>query len=71
MFPASQQKPSIWQVIQSVIAAMFGVQSAKARERDFQHGKPWVYVLIGLIGVTLFVLTIYGVVLLVMSNIPK
>lgn len=33
-----QQKPSLLQTIQSILAALFGVQSGKNRERDFTKG---------------------------------
>ncbi len=32
------KKPSLLQTIQSILAAIFGVQSAKNRERDFTKG---------------------------------
>lgn len=61
-----EKHPSFWQIIISVLAAMFGVQSEKARKRDFQFGKPWHYVVVGLVMTTLFVLSIIVVVNLVM-----
>lgn len=54
--------PTLWQVIHSVAAAFFGVQSSKNRERDFQHGKPWHYVVIALLMTGLFALTLIGIV---------
>jgi hypothetical protein len=67
MTEPKNQKPSFIQVIWSVLAAMFGVQSQKARERDFQHGSPAAFIVVGLIAVTLFVLLLYGVVKWVMT----
>lgn len=64
----SEHKPTFWQIVQSVFAAFFGVQSDKARERDFTHGNAWVFIFAGLIGVTLFVLAVYGVVCIVLAN---
>lgn len=58
--------PTLWQVTQSVLAAMIGVQSDKNRERDFKRGKASQYVLIGIVFTALFVLTVAGVVKLVM-----
>ena len=46
-------------VVQSVCAAMIGVQSSKNKERDFTHGKPLHFVLGGLIGTLLFLLAIW------------
>lgn len=62
-----KQQPSLWQVAQSVMAALFGVQSSKNYQRDFTHGKPSQYIILGLIAVTIFIGTVIGVVNLVMS----
>ncbi len=58
----SSEKPTLWQSILSVLAAMFGVQSAKTRERDFTHGNPLVFIGLGIVAVVLFVFALYGVV---------
>jgi len=62
-----QQGPTLWQVIMSVLAAGFGVQSSKNRERDFRHGKPGQFVIIALIFTIMFVLFVWGLVVLVLS----
>ena len=62
-----QEKISLFQVVISVFAAMFGVQSAKNRERDFQKGRPAAYIIVGLIMTLVFVLTVWGVVKIVLS----
>ncbi|MBI3562537.1 MAG: DUF2970 domain-containing protein [Gammaproteobacteria bacterium] len=59
--------PSLWQVTKSVFAAFLGVQSSSNYQRDFNYGKPSQYIIIGLIGVALFVLTIVAVVKLVLA----
>ena len=41
--------PSFIDVLGSVLASMFGVQSNRRREEDFTHGKPSQYVIIGLL----------------------
>jgi len=63
--PNDTNKPTLLQVILSVLAALFGVQTDKSRQRDFTHGNPWVFVMAGLVGVTLFVLILYFVVQLI------
>ena len=65
----NKNKITLLQTLLSVLAAFFGVQSSKARERDFSKGKPVHYIIIGLIVVILFVLSIYGVVQWVIANI--
>jgi len=62
------QKLTLWQIICSVFAAAFGVQSNKNRERDFKQAKPSTYIIAGLIFTVLFVLTVAAVVNLVLSN---
>lgn len=42
-------QPGLWEVTRSVAAAFFGVQSSRQRKRDFTHGNPLHYVLIGLL----------------------
>ena len=59
--------PSFLDVLGSVLASMFGVQSHRKREEDFTHGKPSQYIVIGLIMTAVFILTIWGVVSLVMK----
>ena len=56
------------QTIKSVASAFLGVQSNKNRERDFSQGRFSHFVIVGLIGVILFILTLVAVVSLV---IPK
>jgi Protein of unknown function (DUF2970) len=62
------QKLTLWQIICSVFAAAFGVQSDKNRERDFKQAKPSTYIIAGLIFTVLFVLAVAAVVNLVLSN---
>lgn len=62
-----QQAPSLLQVIASVLAAAFGVQSSKNRERDFQHGNAASFVVVGIIATVLLILLIYGAVTLVLG----
>ena len=57
------RSPSFWQVVQSVVAAIFGVQSESARKRDFVNGAhPALYLLVGLIMVALLVGTLWMIV---------
>lgn len=51
-----------WSVVQSVAAAMIGVQSSKNKERDFTHGKPIHFIVGGLVGTLLLLLFIWLVV---------
>lgn len=62
-----KKEPNLWEVVKSVQAAFLGVQSSKNYERDFQHGKPSQYIIIGLIGVAIFIAIILVVVKIVMK----
>jgi hypothetical protein len=64
--PAQHKPPTFWQMLQSVIAAAFGVQSNKNRARDFTHGKPSHFIALGVLFTLLFVLILLGVVKLVL-----
>jgi hypothetical protein len=61
------KSPSLLEVLGSVLASVFGVQSNRRREEDFAHGKPSQYIIIGLLVTVVFVLTVWGVVSLVMK----
>jgi hypothetical protein len=61
------QEPGLLAHIGSVLAAFFGVQSNKARERDFTKGKPSTYIILGIVLTIVFILVIFGVVKLVLS----
>jgi len=58
----SQKRPGIVSTIFSVIAAFFGVQSESNRQRDFKHGSPLAYIIVGIILATVMVLGLIGVV---------
>lgn len=63
-----QGKPSLWDVIKSVLAAMFGVQKGETRERDFSTGNPWVFIVVGIVMTVLLVLAIVTVVKVVLVS---
>jgi len=69
MSEQDKKQPSLWQVAHSVLAALIGVQSSKNYQRDFQHGKPSQYIILGLIAVAIFIGTLIGVVKLVMLQV--
>lgn len=64
----SQKKLTIFQVIGSLFAGWFGVQSNANRERDFTHGKASTFIYGGIIFALLFILIVYGIVQLVLAN---
>jgi len=62
----SDPSPNLWQVIASVLAAFIGIQNSKNRERDFKYGKPWQFIITGLILTAVFVLIVWNIVRLVL-----
>ena len=62
------KKPNFGQIVFSTLAAFFGVQSNKNRERDFKYGNIYVYIVSGLIFTIIFIFTVISVVKLVLHN---
>lgn len=61
-----QQTPLTFrEMLQSVLAAAFGVQSAKNRSRDFSRGKPSHFIALGVLSTVLFVLVLLALVKLI------
>ena len=50
-----RKEPSLLDVTRSVMWAFIGVQKSKNHERDFKHGKAWQYIVVGLVGVAIFI----------------
>lgn len=48
----------MWSVVKSVLAAFFGVQKDRHRRSDFEHGKPLVFIAVGLVMGGVFVVVI-------------
>jgi hypothetical protein len=66
MDDSNNKPPTFWQMLHSVMAAAFGVQSGKNRARDFTHGKPSHFVILGIVFTAVFALTLFGIVKLVL-----
>jgi hypothetical protein len=63
--PENGKPPTFWQMLHSVLAAALGVQSAKNRERDFTHGKPVHFAVLGLLFTLIFAALLFGLVQMV------
>lgn len=66
--PESGRRLNPLQVVSSVLAAAFGVQSSRNRKRDFKHGSLATFIATGIIFTILFVGALYLVVTTVLSN---
>ncbi|MCY1292859.1 hypothetical protein D9M68_740550 [compost metagenome] len=58
---------SFREMLQSVLAAAFGVQSGKNRTRDFSRGKPSHFIMLGVLFTAIFVLVLFGLVKLILG----
>lgn len=56
--PPAPASLTFWQVLGSVMAAAFGVQSSKNRERDFTQGKASHFIFMGIGFTVVFVVLI-------------
>lgn len=56
---------SAFQVLQSTLAAAFGVQSSRNRERDFKQGKASQFIIAGIV----FTLAFIGVMVLIVRTV--
>lgn len=63
----NKKEPSLADVAKSVLWALLGVQKSKNHERDFKHGKPFQYIIVGLVAVAIFITILITIVRFVMS----
>lgn len=63
----SDGKPTFIDVVKSVLASFFGVQSDKNRERDFQQGSPMQFIVVGLVLTILFIIGMIVVVKIILA----
>lgn len=60
------QPLTLREMLQSVLAAAFGVQSGKNRARDFSRGKPSHFIVLGVLFTAVFALALFALVKLVL-----
>ncbi|MCL1118291.1 MULTISPECIES: DUF2970 domain-containing protein [Pseudomonadati] len=58
---------SIWRIFSSTVAAFFGVQTDKNRQRDFKTTSPVPFILMGILLTIVMVLTLVAIVNQVLS----
>ena len=64
----TNKTPSLKDTIKSVASAFLGVQSNKNREKDFTQGKLSHFIIVGIVGVIIFIATLVAVVTLVIPD---
>lgn len=60
--PDKKKQLSIFTIVGSTLFAAFGVQKNENRERDFEQGNIWHYIITGLIFTFIFIMLIVGIV---------
>jgi len=61
-------EPGLLQAMASAVAAAFGVQSGKNRERDFKHGKARNFIVAGVLFTVVFIMALVVVVKLILRQ---
>ena len=69
--PEVPRKLNPLQIVGSVLAAAFGVQSSKNRERDFKHGHIGVFIAAGIVFTLLFIGTVAFIVQMILKSTGK
>jgi len=52
-------KPSFLSILLSTLAAAFGVQSNRNKERDFNSGNIWIFIIAGIVFTIVFIVIVY------------
>ena len=65
----NEGKPTFIDVVKSVLASFFGVQSDKNRERDFQQGSPAQFIVVGLVLTILFIVAMIAIVKIILASV--
>ena len=61
-------KVTLWQTTVSVLWSFFGVQSSAIRERDFTHGNPLAFIVVGFVLTAAFAAVLIGIVKLLIAG---
>ncbi|KAA8984571.1 hypothetical protein CK501_05575 [Halovibrio salipaludis] len=65
---SDQNKPGLWQVVFSILAAALGVNSESNRQKDFSASSPWPFIIGGIIFGVVFVVGIALIVKIVLES---
>ena len=64
----TKSSPGIFSMLQSVLAAMIGIQSEEKRKEDFENGHAGNYIFIGIVMVLIFIFSLIKIVDLIIAN---
>jgi len=62
-----KRRPTLKQLIMSILGAAFGVQNSETQQRDFQQASPIAYIVGGIVFGVLFVVTLILLVKYILS----
>ena len=65
---ASEKPLGFFQMVGSVLASFFGVQSAKNKERDFKRGKASQFIAVGILMTAIWYGAIYWLVNVILTQ---
>lgn len=68
MLSLDNKKPTLLDVVKSVLASFFGVQSDKNRQRDFQYGNPAQFIIVGIVLTVVFIIGMIMIVRLILAS---
>ncbi len=63
-----QAELTVFQIVGSILASFYGVQSSKRRQRDFQSGKAKQFIIAGVVMTAVWYFAIYLIVSIVLEN---
>jgi hypothetical protein len=64
----NMSKPTVIQVIKSVLSAVIGVRSEENRQKDFEQGSLSTYVIVGIVFIVLFVFGLISLVSVIVGD---
>ena len=61
-----KNKINFFTIILSILSSFIGIQSYKNRKRDFENGKPFHFIVVGIIITILFIILLYSLVKIIL-----
>jgi len=65
----NKNKLNFFTIILSILSSFIGIQSDKNRKRDFIYGKPYHFIVVGIIVTILFIISLYSIVKIILYSI--
>tara|TARA_B100001758_G_C18414834_1_gene618744 strand:- start:3501 stop:3704 length:204 start_codon:yes stop_codon:yes gene_type:complete len=62
----NKNKLNFFTIVLSILSSFIGIQSDKNRKRDFANGKPYHFIIVGIIVTILFIISLYSLVKIIL-----